>query len=211
MPTHRITKPYTIRSKTIIFNGEMVRAILEGKKTQTRRVIKVEWSRCLDFDEPEDLKKAVEQCPYGKEGDFLWVRESIRRRELAQGYVGATYLADLTAVTGRGSEGSYCGRAICDWKWKRDTLASIHMPRWASRITLEITEVRVQQIRQISYDDVIKEGIERDRPNVGQDLRRKFMDLWDSINQARGFGWNKNPWCWCISFRRINDETNKLS
>ena len=195
-------------SRPIIFNGEMVRAILEGKKTQTRRIIKVEWSRCLDFDEPEDLQKTVEQCPYGKEGDFLWVRESIRKRDISKNDIpiyGANYVADFNPVMGVGDQGkTFLGRAITDWKWKRDTLPGIYMPRWASRITLKITEVRVQQIRQSSYDDRKKEGIERDHPNVGQDLRRKFMDLWDLINAKRGYSWESDPWVWAITFERMD-------
>ena len=141
MPTYRITKPYTIKSKPIIFNAEMVRSILKGTKTQTRRVLRpqpvtpnahvvVKKDKLVIYERAGrqpgvgDINATLSfPLLYGNKDDFLWVRESIRRKELSHEYTGATYLADSTAVLGRGSKGSYCGRAICDWYWKRDTPA----------------------------------------------------------------------------------------
>lgn len=215
MPTHRITKPYTAKSRPIIFSAEMIRAILDGRKTQTRRVIKVEWSRCLDLDEPDDLQKAIDQCPYGKIDDFLWVRETITRRELDQGrLIGATYSADLTPVIGRGDRGSYLGRAITEWKWKRDTLPSIFMPRWASRISLRITDIRVERLQELSREDFLAEGIPEFTRAKGffsdnpPDPRWKFIKLWDSINAKRGYSWESKPWVWVIEFEKIELESD---
>lgn len=187
MPTYRITKPYTAKSRPIIFKGEMIRAILEGRKTQTRRVIKAEWSRCLALEEPEDLQKAIDQCPYGKPGDFFWVRETFWE---VDGYY--FYRADDHE----------------DFKgWK----PSIHMPRKASRITLKIIEVQVEQVQQITKPDVIKEGIPQFTFSRGilsddpPDPRWKFIELWDSINAKKGYGWSENSWVWVIDFERVED------
>ena len=182
------------KSRSIIFNAEMVRAILKGTKTQTRRVVK-SGHDILDF-------------PYGNLGDLLWVRETIKKKVigLEWGLYGATYAADFTAVMGEGPRGSYCGRAVVDWKWKRDTLPSIHMPRWASRITLEITEVRAERIQQISYEDIRAEGVESNLNLETTEARNDFLDLWDSINAKRGYSWESNPWVWVITFERVDTQ-----
>ena len=182
----------------IIFSGPMVRAILENRKTQTRRVCvgQRELSNVHDF--PLDL------CPYGQPGNRLWVRE--------------TWRAHLCA--GRSSErihyaadGSACpidGEIIKPWR------PSIFMPRWASRITLEITGIRVQRLQEIQPEQCVAEGVVKQID--GTDLysnavspgyahthypQALFHKLWDAMNAKRGFAWYKNPWVWSISFRRI--------
>lgn len=230
MPTYRITKPYTAKSRPIIFNAEMVRAILKGSKTQTRRILRPqpvtpEAHVVVKKDKLVIYERAGKQpglgdinatlsfpLLYGQKGDFLWVRETIRKRDVGlQGNLyGATYVADLTPVVGQGAQGSFCGRAVCDWKWKRDTLSSIHTPRWASRITLKITEIRVEQIQQLSREDFLAEGIPQFTMARGilsddpPDPRWKFIELWDSINAKKGYGWESNPWVFIISFQKVD-------
>ena len=166
----------------IIFSGPMVRAILDGRKTQTRRVIKPqpkgEFCR-YGFHMPTQAiwtDLTVVSCPYGQPGDLLWVRETF-------------------AAAGDQSWVEY--RADCDSKvirWR----PSIHMPRSASRLTLRITDVRVQRVQEISEEDARAEG------TTGlAGAMTGFPYLWESINAKRGYGWNTNPWVWAISFERI--------
>lgn len=150
--------------KPILFSGEMVNAILAGRKTMTRRVVKND-----------------AHCPYAS-GDTLWVRETF-----AVNCVGGQdflfYRAD-----------SYPDGDGAPWK------PSIFMPRKYSRITLRITDVRVERLQDISEDDAIAEGIEPD-PHVSTWL--KFALLWNRINEERGFGWDTNPWVWVVRFERV--------
>ena len=214
-----------MKERPILFNAEMVRAILDGRKTQTRRVIKtpftpIEFTRwhpddpsiaLFAGDDPDGyVNHWCDRCPYGVPGDRLWVRETIRKRILGNRVSGATYLADLTAVMGHGPAGSYLnGRALCNWKWKRDVLPSIFMPRRASRITLEVTGVRVERAQAISMADACTEGfppIAPDDPMPHLDrIMQPFIWLesrWDSINAKRGYSWKSNPWVWVVEFVR---------
>ena len=161
--------------KPIIFSSEMVKSILEGRKTQTRRVIK------------QQENHAIDNCPFGKPGDTLWVREKFLMHYPEDHSV--LYVDDMEKAGFKQSE----------WCWK----PSIHMPRWASRINLVIKSVRVERLWYISENDAIAEGA---TPScVGDDLdylkyRSGYMFLWDSINAKRGYGWDKNPWVWVIEF-----------
>ncbi|HTG26085.1 MAG TPA: hypothetical protein VK681_39170 [Reyranella sp.] len=203
-----------VRERPILFSSPMVRAILDGTKTQTRRVAFKDdprdhnpWlceGRWQDGDE-------MLRCPYGQPGDHLWVRESffdhgeIERQPVALD-ARIEYKADPWDREGDGEAGP----------WK----PSIHMPRWASRLTLEITAVRVERLQEISETDAQAEGIhgltdeavceyqrQLDRagdPEVPQvNNRDTFHYLWDSINAKRGFGWATNPWVWVIEFRAV--------
>jgi len=181
-----------IKERPILFSGPMVRAILDGRKTMTRRVIKypavtVEHDRIIAgrFIDPKtgcvDGQFDVIACPYGQPGDRLWVRETYNS-------CGGKpfYRAD--------------GELHPDWKWR----PSIFMPRWASRITLEITAVRVERLKDITIEDAQAEGVtplgvEGD----GRRWRAAFRELWDSLNAKRGHGWGANPWVWVISFKRV--------
>jgi len=159
----------TINEKPILFNAEMVRAILNDRKTMTRRVIKNFWN--------------ISYSPWQK-GMTLWVRETWA--DNIKGCPnGITYRADHYDPQGDGPANPI--------KWK----PSIYMPRWASRITLEIVNVRVEQVQDISEEDAIAEGVRTDDPILN------FSILWDSINKKYGFGWTENPRCRCILFRRI--------
>lgn len=214
-----------MKARPIIFSGEMVRAILDGRKTQTRRLIKPQpiiivpeitpiawnWNDKIETYEPLFQVYMADICPYGIPGDQLWVRENIRKRVINE-YAGSTYLSDLTAVMGTGPNGSYVGRAV-GWPWKRNVLPSIYMPRWASRIYLEITNIRVERLQDISGQDAIQEGYPRDRelfPTINTETKAVawFKQLWDSINTKRGYPWENNPWVWIIEFRKLEIKNN---
>jgi hypothetical protein len=139
--------------------------------------------------------------PYGKPGDRLWVRETFAIGQSAAYDEIPMYRADW----------EYPDSAMVTWK------PSIFMPRWASRITLEITNVGVERVRDITPEGSVTEGIEPVgqgwRDYLGNGVicgtdkcvlpRDSFHSLWDSINKKRGFGWSVNPWVWVIAFRRI--------
>lgn len=176
-----------MKERPILFSGPMVRAILDGQKTQTRRVIK---------PQPNGLWAAPGKttCPFGQPGDRLWVRETH--------YVCSNnetiYRVDNPPVP-------------IDIKWKPST----HMPRRTSRINLEITGIRVEKLQDITEENAIAEGLEkaytgwRDyrsgwvKQHHLSDPVDSFRTLWDSINGRRGYGWGVNPFVWVIKFRMI--------
>lgn len=229
------------KERPILFSAPMVRALLDGRKTQTRRVMKPQpelsgkllwWNWKPGFGAANlagayhsdgSVRRCDEwfrHCPYGRPGDMLWVKE--------------TY-ADLTATHGQPWErrnpntGLYergrkpflwyradgeqpdigDGRSPVD-RWR----PSIHMPRWASRIDLEVTGVRVERLQDISEADAMAEGASfhdgrgighsgwrHDFGAVHSDARSAFARLWESIN---GLGsWDANPWVWVVEFKRI--------
>lgn len=203
-----------MKERPILFSARLVRAILAGRKTQTRRVIKPSWSRRFDLENEADRVHAAAQSPYGFAGDRLWVREAFRLRR-DQDHLppsqdwwnsGAWYEADRT------EEPSGCGGGMGKLR------PSIFMPRWASRITLEITDVRVERLRDISEADAVAEGFEGvpcDHVNPGfagcTDCMNSgwleppwvgFHLAWDELNAKRGFGWETDPWAWVIEFGR---------
>jgi hypothetical protein len=187
--------------RPILMSAPMVRAILAGTKTQTRRAIKRP-------ERYERIRDCAFCCPYGLPGDRLWVRERIMLppditprmlREGADTWPRCVYLADgwwfgRKRDLGTLSVADYDEEAERSlWRelaWR--SVPCIHMPRWASRITLELTDVRVERLQEISQADVIAEGIP-----TQTDYRR----LWDSINGAGS--WDANPWVWALTFRRI--------
>lgn len=183
-----------MKERPILFSAPMVRAILEGRKTQTRRVIKHDY---IEIMYPEVIREI--SCPYGKPGDRLWVRETFRENfclkhqedmPLQKCTCGFSYRAD-------------CGDDGTTWR------PSIHMPRKASRINLEITNVRVERLNEISGYDAYAEGADMaqvERKPDGKYICTKgtvdfFKDIWESINGEGS--WEKNPWVWCIDFRRV--------
>lgn len=179
----------------MLFNGPMVRAILDGRKTQTRRVVRMPhgyWETS-----PNGLVPAPVGCPFGKPGDRLWARETWAPHSDYPDANRAVYRADP------GSE--YDAE-----RWR----PSIHMPRWACRLVLEITDVRVERLHAISEADCAAEGVTRDTEPcdhtrrscadvgcLGPTYRSSFAELWTST----GGDWSTNPWVWVISFRRIDD------
>lgn len=180
------TSVHSIVHRPILFSGPMVRALLEGRKTQTRRTMKT------PPDSFEAQYTVLSACPHGQVGDRLWVRESFadvphpadephpRLRRGPKGK-GITWRADWV--------GNPSG-----FKWK----PSIHMPRWASRITLEITDVRVERLRDIREDDAIAEGVQ-DFAFVG--AVNAFESLWESINGTESL--ESNPWVWVVEFKVV--------
>ncbi len=178
-----------MREHPILFSSEMVLAILAGRKTQTRRVMK-----------PQPTGKPFQFITFNVvTGDRLWVREKLHRID------GQTFYS---------ADGHPLAMAQ-PWAWKRRELPSIHMPRWASRITLEIINVRVERVQDIGENDAEREGVEMwcemfkdysrkdDNPGWARDPRYSFQTLWDSINAERGFGWDVNPWVWVIEFKKV--------
>lgn len=224
-----------MKERPILFSGPMVRAILEGRKTQTRRVIK--WRGVdgfnLDFSGLSASNIAGAKwalmsmgascwqerghalCPYGVPGDRLWVRESLRCEndfaDFGAGPVDApyyVYAADGCAVDDHTPAGHP----------RKKHVPSIHMPRWASRITLEITDVRVQRAQEISGSDSLAEGITIPRcgcevcahsaemcPADASAAILEYASLWDSINSKK-HPWTANPWVWALTFKRVVAE-----
>lgn len=204
-----------MKERPILFSAPMVRAILEGRKTVTRRIVRlprgVEFdgttidSRCVEVlasrpDEPTGTR--VVACPYGQQGDRLWVRET-----------WAPWSEHL-AQTGE-SEALRDAKAQMPWacieyratdeQWIERWRPSIFMPRWASRITLGVVSVRVERLHEITEEDAKCEGVslpERPYPDGTPPHRTAFAALWDEINGKRA-PWGGNPWVWRVEFRRV--------
>lgn len=231
------------KERPILFSGPMVRALLDGSKTQTRRVMKrqppaviqdgylpkVYWpardkhmsSRgdraYLQFEQPGEydgrhiMKDGYGfECPHGQPGDRLWVRETwaiecLGRVGTPEGYDcsyeleyradGATREFDCPPGTDDSAYLRAYDRMRGDW-WP-----SIHMPRWASRITLEVTGVRVERLQDISRGDAMDEGCPFPNMAAGDDPRQWFSGLWSQINGAES--WDANPWVWVVEFKRV--------
>jgi hypothetical protein len=183
--------------RPILFSTPMVKAILDGRKTMTRRVVKVNSSGRVQFKHKQwhiEDENSILGCPYGITGDHLWVRETFVDTYDLGDYPGhpiykATYLKDLS--------GFNPPPETWDIAWK----PSIFMPRCASRITLEITNVRVERLHEITEEDAEKEGVSFTQ-YTNANARFHFMELWDSINGNK-YPWNSNPWVWVIEFRKV--------
>lgn len=192
----------TAIERQIFFKGAMVRAILSGQKTVTRRTLKMPHG-FWETSPTGELVPIPANCPYGKPGERLWVRESwatdaqlnaIAPRDLSQGEP-IEYLAD-GAVRQTG----------CSMITQGKARPSIHMPRWVSRILLEITHVRVERLQDISNEQAIAEGVksaEQDIDPDGNDYSpyELFDGLWTMINGMDS--WNANPWVWVVEFKRV--------
>ncbi|CNL30274.1 phage-like protein [Yersinia enterocolitica] len=202
-----------MNEKPILFNAEMVNAILSGRKTQTRRIMKVQpqvterrlrelgaWQD--GFNLSQQVNAAFQagfidvSCPLGKPGDQLWVRETWNKHG---GLL--TYRADHDWIE------EMRKATVCPAKW----VPSIHMPRWASRINLLITGVRVERLQDISQEDAQAEGMELtgwrptySDPDSGGEYETpydNFAELWISIYGEES--WQANPWVWVINFERM--------
>ena len=198
-----------MKERPILFSAPMVRAILRGTKTQTRRVVKIpDWL----YDEYKPVTKHCifneVICPCGKPGDHLWVREAfdiIEGQSPTHPVIGVDYRASHPATYPQPDDRHKAADdAINLYQWRmKDTHGmrkwkpSIHMPRWASRITLEITGVRVERLNDISVHDAIAEGCATDERDPVVD----YLYLWESIH-GQG-SWRANPWVWVIEFKRI--------
>ncbi|MCL8154067.1 hypothetical protein [Enterobacter roggenkampii] len=194
------------KERGMIFNAEMVRAILSGQKTQTRRIVKnVTPDNCMTLTKPIKTRDGVYThvmdapkhglCPHGNVGDLIWVRET---HHLDQ--YGYTYKADGDWVKEMRESGAFG----CDEKWT----PSMHMKRCASRILLEITNVRVERLNDISNEDAKAEGYPAELAADGgyYDPFLWFRNLWDGIYPEQSF--KHNPWVWCISFKRVQEQSN---
>lgn len=241
-----------MKERPIIFSAPMVRAILSGAKTQTRRVVKRYSADCIGWFDDGDglwaqrfidpssgspyLKSWRDRCPFGRPGDRLWVREEWRvgawdeiagcvaTDYKADGYCRREWLRvddedlfirlrqqcidDARAALGPADRYTWePGRSPCRWR------PSIHMPRWTSRITLEITDVRVERLQDISEADAVAEGCKPIRPELVQDglivrpgrsAVEEFQLVWEEIHG--GGSWEKNPWVWVIEFKMEQQE-----
>lgn len=217
-----------MKERPILFSGPMVCALLAGTKTQTRRVVKVGFcgfdGKRMSADHDSDLFRRetdgalclqvspnefkVLMCPYGQPGDRLWVREAWSANTahpelLVPGESGGhlrnpliTYLADGAA--------RQCHEKLFNVAFGKGR-PSIHMPRWASRLTLEITDVRVERLRDISDADIQREGVlwgdYEDQHSERMEQREAFEALWESINGSGS--WEANPWVWVVEFKRL--------
>lgn len=214
-----------MRERPILFSAPMVRALLDGTKTQTRRVCKPAEAAGLSFvvEVPDPLERGQVYngshfgdeeggvqfaSPYGGVGDRLWVREAIRlvpdqEPDDGTGRVLSAY----------GADGSL---TVADaWPWKRSYLPPMHCPRGLSRIDLEITGVRVERLQDISEADAQAEGTPcyvcgRSMDGLGEDdchcfhakaKASDYRNLWEAINGPGS--WDANPWVWVVEFRRI--------
>jgi hypothetical protein len=271
-----------VKERPILFSGAMVRAILEGRKTQTRRVVRDQPPAHMDiavpYLKPDDGPQQwcftgpqldatgkplpIEQweggwpdcspafvCPYGVPGDRLWVRETlgvVANWGTVQYAADSAYLYDPDMRKAGFPYADECEAMVEHWGDDYNAndfklIPSIFMPRWASRITLELTDVRVQRVQEISEEDAQSEGAfftnygrkcfhgngvhdvgdcpappkthpQREGWSMSETTsheqclgkpRFAFANLWDSINADRGFGWDKNPWVWALTFRRL--------
>ena len=188
----------------------MVRAILDGRKTQTRRIVKARklhpdygvpiWDEAfVDGKPPEpylhvpfngrEFGRTVHRhYPKWEVGDMLWVRESLYCDN--KGHFGR-YKADDAPVG---------GDLPLVWPWKTKHLSGRFMPKHLTRIWLEITNIRVERVQDINVDDCFAEGVSTQQATHAQPY---FTAIWDSLNAKRGYGWDKNPFVWCISFKKI--------
>jgi len=181
-----------VQEHPILFSGDMVKAILEGRKTQTRRIVKgaaLEWLQPGMFT-PEFVASDENMlCPYGTVGDRLWVRETWRETGSAQMADGK--IPDLLHP----SQCKYKADADYEGPWR----PSIFMPRSASRITLGIVDIKIQRAHDITNEDAVAEGITM--PEVmNTEPAYIFANLWDMINGKKA-PWRSNPWVWVIQFR----------
>ncbi len=211
--------------KPILFSAPMVRAILDGSKNQTRRIMKpqadddghvtvgeIGTSLGVAYLRGERGGQCLRvPCPYGFPGSRLWVRETCRAEELPSGLDGVRYLADDCFIPIENTEAAsdawlslaaYGQRLSGHQKCRK--VSAIHMPRWASRITLEITGIRVERLQDINESDALAEGIDPKFPpdeQVANAAMMRYADIWESINGPGS--WAANPWVWVVEFRRM--------
>ncbi|MCK9282436.1 MAG: hypothetical protein M0P71_17615 [Melioribacteraceae bacterium] len=223
-----------MKEKPILFSTEMVKAILDGRKTMTRRIIKPQ-----PIPEPKRIEYYGEEygficesnskktgiftpnnyfCPYGQPGDKLWVRETwqtgvnlnefcakeIKRKANEAGYKNGIFCPLWYSADGKYR--AWGDNDIRDFGTPGRKRSSRFMPRWASRIMLEITDIRVERLQDITEDDAAAEGMPHHwrKMNGENQAVEMFKTLWDSLNFKRGYGWDDNPWVWAISFKRLS-------
>ncbi|MDR3572833.1 MAG: hypothetical protein P4L50_03145 [Anaerolineaceae bacterium] len=206
-----------MKERPIIFSSQMVRAILEGRKTQTRRALRKQPIDIIPMNVPNEWITLhtrnpghghIATCRFGIPGDRLWVRETWATVK--------SYDHLKPSLIPRGdARWPMVWYAADPWGGIKTTTSTfvgkersgIFMPRWASRITLEIVNIRVNQVQSMLMNEVVCEGVfpymmpkELGDP---RDPMTQYIDLWDKLNSKRGFSWSSNPWVWVITFRRI--------
>lgn len=210
-----------MKERPILFSGEMVRAILEGRKTQTRRVLTplperdekrdgYVWRKNGMLLDLEAFNEGLfsEHCPFGEAGDRLWVREAwavglcadgLRPSELDAG----TWLRDNGGLWYAVGAASPSTPISPRGKWR----SPIHMPRWASRVALEIVRVRVERLQNINIADIQAEGIDCGPYTTSHapatSARVRYYELWNSLNAKRGYPVESNPFVWVIEFKKV--------
>lgn len=201
-----------MKERPILFSAPMVLAILAARKTQTRRIIKDDLWACLTPEDfaPDGDAEPGEYCPHGAPGDHLWVRETWATHA-DEGQTFVNYRARMRGESGISEPGAVRPeifyRADGGEPFINNWRPSIFMPRWASRLTLEVESVRVERLQDISEEDAKAEGVEpapfckAGRPN-GMVHVEAFEHLWDRINVDRA-SWKSNPWIWVVSFKRV--------
>lgn len=207
-----------MKERPILFSGPMVRALLDGTKTQTRRVVKPRghaslfavnedgsavWSDSYIMD-TGNIEWRMRDNPYGQVGDRLWVRETWSAPFVWEALNTPPSEIDPSEPIWHWADGD-----PMDGDWMRPK-PSIHMPRWASRLTLEITDIRVERLQDISEADAMAEGAEpcangvwfdRQPAYAGSDAKGAYYALWEAIN-GKG-SWDVNPWVWVIGFEVV--------
>lgn len=203
-----------MKERPILFSGPMVRAVLDGRKTMTRRVVDPDLAGMLE-DGCASCEQVIETdatpmgglpamrfCPYGLPGDHLWVRETFA-------FCDNCGHLNFAATVNRPRNCLACDDFIGPWK------PSIFMPRAESRITLGLVDVRVERLQEISEDDARAEGAEPYNGRLGLTLpsgavdvdsgpyREGFALLWNGLNERRGFPWKRNPWVWVMVFKAV--------
>ena len=214
--------------RPIIFSTESVRAILDGQKTQTRRAVKQQaddegilpdltirpeaaglWEMRWAADDVgappycDGLMHDWIKCPFGIPGDRLWVRETYLVHECA-----LSKTVDESRIYYKADHTTHKNCERMFWS------SPMFMPRKFSRLTLEITDVRCERLKDISWNDCIQEGTFQfhgyiDEHGIRSEGKRLFAEMWNTINTKRGFGWDTNPWVWVIEFKRVEKEGNE--
>lgn len=218
-----------VKDTPLLMKGPLVCATLEDRKTQTRRLNGLDvinrndgrdsanmwkYKGALEggpyhlFEYADGISTQTVKCPYGKPGDRLWVREAFKyfQPHGEDGIKrGVEFRADgtLKYVPPLADDEGCLIQSLGKWK------PSIHLPRWASRINLEIISIRVERLQDISMHDAFDEGAcwtdhhHQGNFEAGSYCVGSFKTLWDSINAKRGYGWDKNPYVWVVEFKRM--------
>ena len=178
-----------MKEHPILFSDAMVRAILDGTKTQTRRLVRpnVRWLVPDTGEWMVTIADMLRDCPYGVPGDRPWVKEAVTR--------------DLYADTSHFRADSAPTKADA-WPWKRRMLPGMFMPKGLQRITLELTDVRAERLQDITDEDARAEGCDAGENMREGSCRDLFSVLWDSINHKRA-PWESNPWVWALTLKRV--------
>ena len=194
-----------MKERPILFSAPMVRALLAGTKTQTRRIVKARDLEWMDVHQGLREPDNAERCPHGQPGDRLWVQEAWRA-ELTWNTTKPSGIPDEAALWYEADDQQRNnGRGT---KFKGKLRSSIHMPRAASRITLEITSVRVERLQDIDLANALAEGISDTGALILDSAGNEqggpiaeYAVLWEQINGPGS--WDENPWVWVIEFRRL--------